>query len=368
MRNRHVKPLPIIIRYGHHIVFAVSILLMASLITWWSIFISNSIAEQYNLQMKLLINIVKSTAGKSASILSDERIEKVHTRNVTPVEIEKSIAIEAEDGYYLRIRPAVIEEIERNLRSKRLMVAGESVFLFIMLTICCFLLYRFISINRALSRQAERFWQSITHELKTPITGIKIFLQSLQRGAFREQDIDQYLKLAIEQVYSQEKMAENLIAGATMGTGQQFFPSEEFEITTFLRTYTDNYKLLNHNLSLNTIIPEQQVILFNSPDAIRLILNNLLDNSRKYAGNNPQITMTLTEEKHSLTLKLEDNGPGLPAGILEQFSSRRKNNMLNGHGAGIGLIISSELAERNNGELRISNNSKGAVFELKLKM
>lgn len=366
MKKKYSATVPFLIKYGHHIIFTTAILLMTSLLIWWSVFISNSIDDQYKLQMSLLEKTLKYEALKGDRQIHDNRLEYTDSPDQVSERLPDSFITQSSDKRYLRIKPSAIKEIEANLRSKRVMVTGESIFLFAMLIICCTLLYKFITLNRKINRETENFWRTITHEIKTPIAGIKIFLQSLQKGAFKKEDMARYLRLAIEQVNRQEKMAENLIAGASMGTGKKFFPFEEFDLVQFTENYITNYRKHSSNIDIIINLPQEEVMLYCSPDAVRLILNNLMDNFRKYCTDDPLIIFKIENNRKTASLIIEDNGPGLPQNIIERYK-RRNESVFSSSGAGIGLQISSELAQRNKGSLVISNSSQGAVFKLSLR-
>jgi signal transduction histidine kinase len=103
-------------------------------------------------------------------------------------------------------------------------------------------------------------------------------------------------------------------------------------------------------------------------DAFRVILENLLDNARKYGGGKTEVTGTVTGELWQLTIR--DGGDGFPNEEAERLFDPFKRHTHEGmtHGSGLGLFISRQLAKRMHGDLtaRSEGPGRGAVFTVTL--
>ena len=105
------------------------------------------------------------------------------------------------------------------------------------------------------------------------------------------------------------------------------------------------------------------------PDEVFRILFNLLSNAVAVARRRPNVltsaTVSVVTDAATVTLRVADNGPGLPAGVRSRLFGPRMRR-LQAHGHGYGLAIARELAERNGGTLVLVPSTKGTTFALQL--
>jgi len=175
-------------RHGLPILFIVSFLSLISLVTWWSVFIRQSIVFQHH-----------SNYENLKAHLEAYSVKLGHTQNIRPdpgsFPLDRRLEISFCDGkegdfnipldpywssYCISPTNDYIETVEREFRSKTLMIFGESGFLILILCISTFMLIRMLWLEKRSDREVHELWSRITHEIKSPITGIKAFLQTLK--------------------------------------------------------------------------------------------------------------------------------------------------------------------------------------------
>lgn len=248
-----------------------------------------------------------------------------------------------------------------------LMIEGEGTFITALLFLAVTFLYLMARRQRLARQRLERQLRASTHALKTPITGVRALLQTLRRGAvpedLRHDLLDQGL-LACDRL---EHTAETLLAVQRAAAGR--VRPERVDSASLVNA------VLEHRARQG--LPEQAAVDLGAPtavtadpDAFRVILENLLDNARKYASGCTRISADV--HGHQWALSVTDQGQGFDPGaateLFEPFAHRSSGPVT--HGSGLGLSLSRELARAMGGELRAESPGvgRGAVFTVELKL
>ncbi|MGB1110541.1 MAG: sensor histidine kinase [Gammaproteobacteria bacterium] len=220
--------------------------------------------------------------------------------------------------------------------------------------------------------QRVSFVNQVSHELKTPLTNIRLYAEMLE-DALDEADEKErrYLHVIGEESRRLTRMIGNVLSFAREERGtlriqrQAIVPDEA--IAHVVRNFQPSLEAAGIRL---TVIGSVSEPLSLDADALEQILGNLLSNVEKYAANGGAATIHPRLEREHLIIRLEDKGPGIPAAererIFEPFhrvSSRLTDGVA---GTGIGLSIARRLARLHGGDLKLLDSAEGAVFELSL--
>ena len=195
---------------------------MTLLVAWWSLFLNQSISKQRILSTQIMESKLKLLAWEithqeqrpGTGILEvDERYEIIGTK---PSQRRVQVSLQPTwPQLWLRARDIVIHRLEEDFRDKRLMLIGESGFLLLLVLMSVIFLYKYIQLGKRSTLEMEEFWRRMTHEIKTPITGMKLFLQSIKNKSLNENQTSDYVDLALMQVEKQEKLFHNILSGIT---------------------------------------------------------------------------------------------------------------------------------------------------------
>jgi signal transduction histidine kinase len=352
--------------HGHHFTFGLSILSMTLLIAWWSVFLHSSIklhrSDQYR-QIQLTLDIFSLKLGMDQNqspeigvLKQDERFEIVSCQN--PGTFSRSLAPRW-GGYCIRVREAALAQIEEEFRRKKLMLAGESGLLFLLILLSIVFLYKFIQLERRSTREITEFWGRTTHEIKTPITGIKLFLQSLKNRSLDMNDLTPYVELALKQVDRQEQLAENILAGSHLRGKDAGLNMTAVNLEIYIQDYF-HHALHLANAAVNLDIGEKErgaVVVLADVSALKVILDNITENAVKYGPADLKLEVRLHAEGNRGQVTIADNGPGFPPGFKNKPQS-----------TGLGLYISKKLAQKMGGDLKALDvaGKSGASFLLQL--
>lgn len=370
-------------KHAPHIVFSLSIISLASLIIWWSIFIHNSIRQQElsqyeRLELDLKYHALKLGADKSqrpvlGSLLEDRRYEVVPFGSSQERLMRRLEPHWAE--FAIKPQSAILQQIERKYDSLNFMLIGEASLLILTIFICSILLYRFIQLDRRTAKEVREFWERSAHEIKTPITGLKLFLQNLKRRSYSSEEISPYVDMALRQVGKQEKMAENILSGYHLKSKRDYLKLTDVDLNTFLSTYISQSALSLTDAEAHLDIKQHgEVMIRVDIRGLKVILDNIIDNAIKYCSPGLILKVRIAKEKKYAVVVLQDNGPGIPPkfrqNIFRAYKHLDDELPTKRQGTGIGLYISRKLARKMGGDLKIMSEApgQGAQFRLYVKL
>lgn len=230
-------------------------------------------------------------------------------------------------------------------------------------------LYHSIQAERRTAREITEFWERTAHEIKTPITGIKAFLQNI-RSQKEYGEIAPYVDLALKQVERQEKLAENILSGYRLKSRES--PSvRSVNLVRFLEEYFKKspISLTDARLTVDTG-PQRDLEVQADLEALKVILDNLTDNAVKYAGPDLDLRVTVEPVGKDVMVEVRDRGPGFDPrraeNLFRAFEMLDEELTVKRRGTGMGLYISRSLAREMGGDLLAAGGGEqgGAVFRL----
>lgn len=209
----------------------------------------------------------------------------------------------------------------------------------------------------------------ISHDLRTPLTAMKGTLKGLMDGiASTPEQQTKFLQAAYRRTGDIELLLNQLLYLSRMETGNMPISMQTIEISSFLENYVrakrEVIDIDREEISVDTRKIEAEVSV--DPEQFQRILDNLLENSRKYAEVRPlRMEMTLEKTQKGLSICFKDNGIGVPKEklphIFEEFyrgdESRNKKE-----GNGLGLYIVKYLMEAMGGSVWAANEGGLAVY------
>jgi signal transduction histidine kinase len=215
----------------------------------------------------------------------------------------------------------------------------------------------------------ERMLQFTSHELKTPIAGVRALLQSLSLGSIPADAQARFIQSGIGECDRLEHLAETILAyqrAVVRGGGAQPQPLRGDELVGEVLAH----RARTFGTEALEVAPAAPVTVWADRDAFRVVLENLLDNARKYGGGKVEVGTKADGTEWSVTVRDHGQGfdPKLADRLFDPFERREQGAVT--HGSGLGLSISRTLARQMGGDLTASSDGagKGACFRLTLKI
>lgn len=232
---------------------------------------------------------------------------------------------------------------------------------------------RDITIQKREEQRKDDFMGMVSHELKTPITSLKIYLQLLQRVARKDENVFQEntLEKSLKQVDNMTSLINGFLNVSRLDSGQMYIEKTSFDFQSVFSEIEDEVRLTTTTHDFQ-FINSGQISVQADRDKIVQVLYNLIGNAVKYSPKGSLVTVEyqVIGSQH-IKINVEDKGKGISAEdqkrIFERYY-RVKNNVSSSiAGFGIGLYLSKEIVEMHGGTIEVQSSSdEGTVFSFNL--
>ena len=166
---------------------------------------------------------------------------------------------------------------------RKAMIMGEgAVFIFIFL-VGAFYLRKALRKERTLHSQQKNFLLSVTHELKSPLASIKLYLETILKRDLEREQIRSFLKNSLKDIERLDDLVENMLIATKIENRSYSFPKEEFDFSELIEKVADRLKV--HTCSTQTIKAdiEKGLLLTGDKFALTSVVTNLIENAVKYS-------------------------------------------------------------------------------------
>jgi signal transduction histidine kinase len=229
----------------------------------------------------------------------------------------------------------------------------------------------------ALARQKTDFVSNVSHELKTPLTSIRMFSELLAEGRVAEPEKRQsYLNIISADASRLTRLINNVLDFSRMERGEKKYHFEKSDVVALARETVDAYRphLESNGFRVDARWPEAEININGDRDALAQVVVNLLSNAEKYSSGQKEIAMEIEPKREPLPhveVRIMDRGRGVPCGceekIFEQFY-RAHDSLSSGiQGSGLGLTLARQIARAHGGDVVYqAREGGGSCFTLRL--
>jgi histidine kinase len=263
---------------------------------------------------------------------------------------------------------------ERHAR-RVLMVAGEGGLMFVLVGVCVLMLLRLARGEQRQVRAMRRFISTVTHEMKSPLAGIKSLLETAAAGNVPPERRAELMSMGIAEAERLEHMIENVLVAGRLRTDLQPIRMALTRLEDVVDPFVEHRRrLLADPGALEVAFGEgtRGLEVLVDPDSLRIVLENLVDNAFKYGGRQPQVRLGCRIDADRVRIDVTDGGEGFEPqeaeSLFAPFHRAGRDAGTARHGTGLGLSIARALARRMGGELTASSEGagRGATFSLLL--
>ncbi len=212
--------------------------------------------------------------------------------------------------------------------------------------------------NQKDARKKISFVSSVSHELKTPLTSIRMYAELLSSGRVKDTDKSRsYLSVIVDESHRLTRLINNVLDFGRLEQGKKKYHPTRFELDRFLKHMIEAHtiRIEKQGMEIKIQISKGDFAVRTDKDALEQVVLNLLDNALKYAGDGKFIQFVLEKEGPFTSLKICDNGPGIPKEqrekIFEKFHRVDDSLGANQPGSGLGLSIARQILQDLGGDL-----------------
>jgi len=224
------------------------------------------------------------------------------------------------------------------------------------------------------NEQHDAFINAVTHELKTPIASIRLYVETLQTRSVDDQKRKEFYGIILRDSDRLLGTIEQILRTGRIGSSSRPAHVSPLNLSDIVAECVSRARVLHH-VSVDAIqfTPTSPLRILGDLDEVKAAISNLLDNALKYSGAGAQVVVeAATEEGKYASVRVKDNGPGIPDWELKRIFRRfyRMGGPLamRVKGTGLGLFIVRSVARRHRGRAwaESAGPGRGSTFVLQL--
>lgn len=210
----------------------------------------------------------------------------------------------------------------------------------------------------------------ISHQLKTPISNLKMYSEFLKEEELSEEKREEYIKIVCLSVSRLNFLTENMIKISRLESGLIQLKTQKQSLNeTVLKAVKDIYPKAKQKNTEIIYQEDGQVLVNHDRNWTAEAVCNLLDNAVKYASEESKIILTIKDTKLFAEVSVEDENGPIPEEEMAKIFTRfyRGTNSKKEEGIGVGLYLSREIALKQGGYMKLKTSEKGNVFSVVLR-
>jgi len=263
-----------------------------------------------------------------------------------------------------------IRALEEKMTQRKWMVMGEGFVFLCLLLWGSVITYRSFRRDMELARLQKNFLLSITHEFKSPLASIRLYLETISKHELDKEKQHQFIRNALSDTDRLNTLVENALMANLIDHDGHFFAEDTVDLTALLNSVRSGFERIPGNPSLEyNVMNDVKVI--GDRQALITLVNNLLENAVKYSPKDAPVSLSLTKAGVHAELKVADLGIGIPDRekelVFQKFYRAGNELTRSTKGTGLGLYLVKYIAEKHRGTVQVSDHlPKGTEFMVRL--
>ncbi len=281
----------------------------------------------------------------------------VYTSQLIPLFPEQLIEIKLNDVNLIK-----------DLIKRRSWIYGiSSVLLLVAMFLGVVLILRDIAREKHLARLRADFISNVTHELKTPLTSIRMYAESLMMGRVKSASAKkEYLSVVVNESERLKRMINNILEFSKMEKGKPEYRFVNSNLASLLKEEIQENKKKKKKEQFDIVTElDENIVAEVDPEKMKQAIGNLLSNAIKYSTDTKKVSIRLFQKSKAIFIEVEDRGMGIPedklSRIFEEFYRIEQKESISG--TGLGLTVVKEIIEAHKGKISVTSEiGKGSRF------
>lgn len=251
------------------------------------------------------------------------------------------------------------------------MISGELAVFIAIFSIGAYFLHKSINSERRLHQQQKNFLLSVTHELKSPMASIKLYLQTIQKRDLDRGQQMNFIGKSLVDIERLNDLVENMLIASRIDNSSYTFPKETFDLSELVQTIVSRLQInkCDCNQQIISAQVEPDIEIVGDKFALTSMINNLVENAIKYSGPCEVVEVKLKRKEQSVHLMVADHGIGISdvekPRIFDKFYRVGNEDTRNTKGTGLGLFIVKHVLDKHEATIKVRDNKpSGSIFEV----
>ena len=273
-------------------------------------------------------------------------------------------------AWRIQITPSDVAELRKQADKERLLGLALVPVSLVIIAVGLGVLWLSVRAERRGSQLRSDFIANVSHELKTPLSLIRMFGELLATGKYKGEAMGrEYAGIITREAERLSHLIDNVLDFARLERGKASYHFAEGHLEEVVERALDvfRHRLEKEKLRLRTEIETNLPAVRMDEGAMTLVLLNLVDNAVKYAADGGEVSVRLRRVPGAVALSIADRGSGIAHDeqrrIFERFYRAENARARNVRGSGIGLALVKHIAEAHGGRVEVeSTPGRGATF------
>ena len=221
----------------------------------------------------------------------------------------------------------------------------------------------------------QSFVANVSHELRSPLTSMKGFLEAMQDGTIDRRDYDKYIDIVLSETRRMTLMVNDLLDLARIESGKTALRLEVFDINELIRRtlLTFEARIYEKSMEIDVRFASEQFYVEADNTQIGQVLRNIIDNAIKYSPDHSRLRIATYAMKRDVFVSIADTGQGIPEEdvphVFDRFYKVEKaHTPTQQSGTGLGLSIVKRIIDQHGQTITLkSARGKGSTFTFTLK-
>ncbi len=335
--------------------FIVIILFVVAQVVWWIVFTERFVGDYRDLTLERWTRDA-AVANEFLSLLpSRSLLEKLQSdyRHLSYEESSSTFVVNAE------LKRTFVREQNGYIR----MFAFEGPFFVVVILSGLYIIARSLRAEREMKRRQQNFLSAITHEFKTPMSTLRLLIETALFRPLSPEKQKSYLEKMASELTRLEQTGEQVLAAARLEHSESAPVLESLELNSVVQGIIGRARsgLEARGVVLSVDYSAETLPVSLDANAFSVVFNNLLDNAVKYSPSIPKVIKVRLERQQDLVLiHVDDEGVGIPdqelSHVFERFYRVGNEMTRESKGIGLGLHLVKTVAEAMNGWVRVEKN------------
>ena len=219
------------------------------------------------------------------------------------------------------------------------------------------------------------FVANVSHELRSPLTSMKGFLEAMQDGTIGPDEYEKYIGIVLSETKRMAVMVNDLLDLARIESGKTALKLEIFDINELIRRtlITFEARIYEHHMEVDVKFAQEQYYVEADSAQISQVLRNIIDNAIKYSPDDTKLRIATYAMRREIFISVQDSGPGIPEKdvphVFDRFYKVEKAHTPSQQsGTGLGLSIVKRIIDQHNQTITLKSAvGRGSTFTFTLK-